>query len=155
MGRIVTRTNAKRLRWVGDRHGFLSVTSRRRNSRRAECLQWLRIRDARRSGRCMSIIGVTRDLLHCAHASTPEGARTRSRSFGRSIVRCFPRSPSVVKCSTPSSARLYFPHSAANQPPWLRTKAMIRLIQGCSDLSIVRSTLIGNEEWKNLGEDSA
>jgi len=32
---------------------------------------------------------------------------------------------------------------------------MIRLIQGCSDLSIVRSTLIGNEEWKNLGEDSA
>ena len=45
--------------------------------------------------------------------------------------------------------------------PWIHpdlsdhVKAMIRRIQGCSALSIVRSTLIGNEEWKNLGEDSA
>lgn len=42
--------------------------------------------------------------------------------------------------------------------PWIHpdlsdhVKTRIRSIQGCSGLSIVRSTLIGNEEWKNLGE---
>ena len=45
--------------------------------------------------------------------------------------------------------------------PWIyrdlsdHVKTMIRSIQGYSGLSIARSTLIGNEEWKNLGEDSA
>jgi hypothetical protein len=45
--------------------------------------------------------------------------------------------------------------------PWIHrdladhVKRMIRSFQGCSGLKIVRSTLIGNEEWKNLGEDSA
>ena len=34
-------------------------------------------------------------------------------------------------------------------------KATIRAIPGCSGLRVVRSTLIGNEEWKNLGENSA
>lgn len=44
--------------------------------------------------------------------------------------------------------------------PWIdrdlsyHVKTLIRSIQGCSGLSIMRSTLIGNEEWKNLGEDS-
>jgi hypothetical protein len=34
--------------------------------------------------------------------------------------------------------------------------AVIRVvsIKGCSDLEIVRSTLISNEEWKKLGEDA-
>jgi hypothetical protein len=30
----------------------------------------------------------------------------------------------------------------------------LRAIEGCSSLDIVRSTLISNEEWKALGEDS-
>lgn len=42
--------------------------------------------------------------------------------------------------------------------PWLHTalyanlKAILKSIKGCSDLSIIRTTLIGNEEWKKLGE---
>lgn len=44
--------------------------------------------------------------------------------------------------------------------PWIHSalsphvKQMLRSIKGCSGLDIVRSTLIGNEEWKTLGEDS-
>ena len=30
----------------------------------------------------------------------------------------------------------------------------LRAIKGCSSLDLVRSTLISNEEWKALGEDS-
>lgn len=42
--------------------------------------------------------------------------------------------------------------------PWIHPdlcqhlKRMLRSIEGCSALKIVRSTLIGNAEWKNLGE---
>jgi len=42
--------------------------------------------------------------------------------------------------------------------PWIdrdlsnHVKTMVHSIPGCSKLSIVRSTLIGNEEWKHLGE---
>jgi hypothetical protein len=42
--------------------------------------------------------------------------------------------------------------------PWLckeasdRIKDLLRLIEGCRDLSIARSTLINNEEWKRLGD---
>jgi hypothetical protein len=42
--------------------------------------------------------------------------------------------------------------------PWLHPslsphiKRMLRSIRGCSGLEIVRSTLIGNTEWKNFGE---
>ena len=42
--------------------------------------------------------------------------------------------------------------------PWLHTalyanlKATLKSIKGCSDLSIIRTTLINNEEWKKLGE---
>jgi hypothetical protein len=42
--------------------------------------------------------------------------------------------------------------------PWIQTvlsshlKRMLCSIEGCSGLQIVRSTLIGNEEWKTLGE---
>jgi hypothetical protein len=42
--------------------------------------------------------------------------------------------------------------------PWLHTalyanlKATLKSIKGCSDLSIIKTTLIGNEEWKKLGE---
>lgn len=45
--------------------------------------------------------------------------------------------------------------------PWIhpdlsnKVKKIVRSIHGCSDLRIVRSTLINNEEWKRLGEDSA
>lgn len=45
--------------------------------------------------------------------------------------------------------------------PWIdrdlsdHVKTSIRSIHGCSGLTIVRSTLIGNEEWKHLGENSA
>ena len=45
--------------------------------------------------------------------------------------------------------------------PWIHpdlsdhVKTTVRSIDGCSGLSIVRSTLISNEEWKRLGEDSA
>lgn len=44
--------------------------------------------------------------------------------------------------------------------PWIhpdlseRVRATIRSIHGGSGLSIVRSTLISNDEWKRLGEDS-
>jgi hypothetical protein len=33
-------------------------------------------------------------------------------------------------------------------------KETLRAIRGCRDLDIVRSTLIGNAEWKSLGEDA-
>jgi hypothetical protein len=33
-------------------------------------------------------------------------------------------------------------------------KQTLWAIDGCGDLEIVRSTLISNEEWKNLGEDA-
>ena len=42
--------------------------------------------------------------------------------------------------------------------PWIHPdlcahlKRMLRSIEGCSGLQIARSTLIGNAEWKNLGE---
>ena len=42
--------------------------------------------------------------------------------------------------------------------PWMHTalsnhvKRTLRAIPGCSHLEVVRSTLIGNEEWKTLGE---
>ncbi len=45
--------------------------------------------------------------------------------------------------------------------PWIHpdlsnhVKTTVRSIHGCSDLSIARSTLISNDEWKRLGEDSA
>jgi len=41
-------------------------------------------------------------------------------------------------------------------PPSLSSyvKKTLRSIKGCSDLDIVRSTLIGNAEWKKLGEDA-
>lgn len=45
--------------------------------------------------------------------------------------------------------------------PWVHhalsphVKRMLRSIKGCSTLNIVRSTLIGNMEWKNLGESAA
>ena len=44
--------------------------------------------------------------------------------------------------------------------PWIHpalyrhVKQMLGSIRGCSGLNIVRSTLINNEEWKALGEDS-
>ena len=44
--------------------------------------------------------------------------------------------------------------------PWIHPalyphlKRTLRSINGCSTLDIVRSTLIGNEEWKRLGENS-
>jgi len=44
--------------------------------------------------------------------------------------------------------------------PWIHPalsshlKQLIRSIDGCSKLEIVRSTLIGNEEWKKIGEDA-
>jgi hypothetical protein len=45
--------------------------------------------------------------------------------------------------------------------PWVHhdlsdhVKRILRSIQGCRDLKIVRSTLISNEEWKDLGEAAA
>jgi hypothetical protein len=42
--------------------------------------------------------------------------------------------------------------------PWIplalsrHVKRTLKSIKGCSDLEIARSTLIGNEEWKKLGE---
>jgi hypothetical protein len=42
--------------------------------------------------------------------------------------------------------------------PWVHNdlsdhiKRILRSIKGCSDLKILRSTLISNEEWKDLGE---
>ncbi|MCF6157641.1 MAG: hypothetical protein E3K32_03500 [wastewater metagenome] len=44
--------------------------------------------------------------------------------------------------------------------PWIHpdlsdhVNETIRSIRGCSKLSIVRSTLIGNKEWKRLGKDA-
>lgn len=44
--------------------------------------------------------------------------------------------------------------------PWMHpglssyVKEVLRSVDGCSHLSIVRSTLIGNEEWKTLGEEA-
>ena len=44
--------------------------------------------------------------------------------------------------------------------PWMYSglshyvKQTLRAIEGCKDLEIVRSTLISNEEWKELGEDA-
>lgn len=44
--------------------------------------------------------------------------------------------------------------------PWMHSdlssyvKETLWNIDGCSDLKIVRSTLISNEEWKSLGEDA-
>jgi hypothetical protein len=44
--------------------------------------------------------------------------------------------------------------------PWMppdfssHIKRVLRGIQGCESLDIVRSTLIGNERWKSLGEDA-
>jgi hypothetical protein len=44
--------------------------------------------------------------------------------------------------------------------PWMHpnlssyVKKVLRSIDGCRHLDIVRSTLIGNEEWKSLGEDA-
>ncbi len=45
--------------------------------------------------------------------------------------------------------------------PWLHpdvsphVKQVLRAVDGCAQLNIVRSTLIGNDEWKALGEGSA
>lgn len=45
--------------------------------------------------------------------------------------------------------------------PWLHpalstnVKKIIKSIPGCRDLEVVRSTLIGNTEWKNLGDTAA
>jgi len=45
--------------------------------------------------------------------------------------------------------------------PWLHpalspdVKKIIKSIPGCSGLEVVRSTLIGNTEWKNLGDSAA
>ena len=45
--------------------------------------------------------------------------------------------------------------------PWLREslaghlKGMLKRIEGCTHLRITRSTLICNEQWKNLGESVA
>jgi hypothetical protein len=44
--------------------------------------------------------------------------------------------------------------------PWMHpslssyVKETLRAVRGCRDLDIVRSTLIGNAEWKSLGEDA-
>jgi hypothetical protein len=44
--------------------------------------------------------------------------------------------------------------------PWMppdfssHIKRVLRGIEGCQSLDIVRSTLIGNERWKSLGEDA-
>jgi hypothetical protein len=44
--------------------------------------------------------------------------------------------------------------------PWMHpslssyVKEVLRSIDGCRHLDIVRSTLIGNEEWKSLGENA-
>jgi hypothetical protein len=44
--------------------------------------------------------------------------------------------------------------------PWLhpslytRVKKTLRSIEGCDDLKIVRSTLVGNEGWKNFGDSA-
>jgi hypothetical protein len=44
--------------------------------------------------------------------------------------------------------------------PWMHSKLSryvkqtLRAIEGCDDLEILRSTLISNEEWKELGEDA-
>ena len=44
--------------------------------------------------------------------------------------------------------------------PWMHpslssyVKEVLRSIRGCHHLEIVRSTLIGSEEWKSLGEDA-
>jgi hypothetical protein len=44
--------------------------------------------------------------------------------------------------------------------PWMHpslssyVKEVLRSIRGCRHLEIARSTLIGNEEWKSLGEDA-
>jgi Protein of unknown function (DUF2971) len=44
--------------------------------------------------------------------------------------------------------------------PWMppdfssHIKRVLRGIEGCKSLDIVRSTLIGNERWKSLGEDA-
>lgn len=44
--------------------------------------------------------------------------------------------------------------------PWIHpnlsscVKKVLRSIDGCRHLDIARSTLIGNEEWKSLGEDA-
>jgi len=44
--------------------------------------------------------------------------------------------------------------------PWMHpslssyVKDVLRSIDGCRHLDIVKSTLIGNEEWKSLGEDA-
>ena len=45
--------------------------------------------------------------------------------------------------------------------PWIQPtlsaelKRMLKAIPGCSHLDVARSTLIGNDEWKRLGEDAA
>ena len=45
--------------------------------------------------------------------------------------------------------------------PWIHPelsphiKKMLRAIRGCGGIDIVRSTLIGNTEWKNLGDHAA
>ena len=45
--------------------------------------------------------------------------------------------------------------------PWMpkalypKVKATLRSIKGCSSLEVTRSTLIGNEEWKRLGDGAA
>jgi hypothetical protein len=44
--------------------------------------------------------------------------------------------------------------------PWIpatlaaHLKRTIRDIDGCENLEVVRSTLISNEEWKNLGDEA-
>lgn len=45
--------------------------------------------------------------------------------------------------------------------PWMpkalypKVKATLHAIKGCSSLEVTRSTLIGNEEWKRLGDGAA
>jgi hypothetical protein len=65
------------------------------------------------------------------------------------------------KTRTVKSLDIAFPLSSISRitlSPWLplalsdHVKEILRAIPGCAKLSIARSTLISNQEWKNLGE---
>ena len=62
-----------------------------------------------------------------------------------------------------ASLDVHLPLSAIDRitlSPWIpadlsiHVKATIRSIRGCSNLTVVRSTLIGSDEWKSLGESA-
>ncbi len=42
-----------------------------------------------------------------------------------------------------------------NRELYLYTKSLLRTIPGCSRIKILRSTLIGSQEWKEYGENAA